>query len=343
MFLAQEFGPIPVPANSLNTILTPVAGWISLTNYEAGITGREQETDTELRIRRLNSLRVQGAATVEAIRARLLQEVPNVTSVTIFENVTMTQSDMDVTFSIDFVTGNNIDVIIDGNTVGTVVFTTDHLTTMNLIASMIASDAEVLSATVGGVGNREIEIIMEEGENIVLSFTITLGATQPTYTISGGRPPKSFEAVVVGGTDAAVAYQIWLTKPAGIETYGNTTVIIIDSQGNNQAINFSRAVPVYLWLLMTITLNPQETFPVNGLQLISNAILNYGNSLGIGIDVILQRLEAQAFLVPGVATATATIAKTYSLSDTPIYVSTDIDIGNTEVSTWDLSRIVVNI
>ncbi|MEM3318255.1 MAG: baseplate J/gp47 family protein, partial [Thermoplasmatales archaeon] len=106
LFLAQTYGPIPAPANSLTQIMTPISGWDSITNYQAGVTGRNIENDAEFRIRRLNSLRVQGSATVEAIRARLLQEVPNVTSVTIFENVTMTQSPMEVTFSIDFVSGN---------------------------------------------------------------------------------------------------------------------------------------------------------------------------------------------------------------------------------------------
>lgn len=342
-FLAQTFGPIPVPANTLTQILTPVAGWTSLTNYEAGVTGRNIETDAELRLRRLNSLRISGAATVEAIRARLLQEVAGVTSVTIFENVTMTQTDIEITFSIDFVSGNNIQVEADALPIGIVPFTADQITTMNLIADLIETRSEVASATVGGIGNRDIVVVLNEIQKINLSFTITGGATQPTYTIDGGLPPKSFEAVVEGGSDSDVALKIWQTKPAGIETYGNTSVVIVDSQGTNQLIKFSRAVPVYIWVNMTITLNPQETFPVNGFQLISEAILSYGNSLGIGLDVILQRLEAQAFLVSGVATATAQIAKTYSLADTPSYVSTDIDIGNTEISVWDLNRIIVSL
>ncbi len=342
-FLAQTYGPIPAPANSLTQIVTPIAGWTSINNFQAGVTGRNIETDAEFRLRRLNSLRLSGAATVEAIRARLLQEVPGVTSVTIFENVTLTQSPIEVTFSIDFVTGNNIEVFADALSLGIIPWTADQITTMNLIADLIESRPEVDTVAVGGVGNRQLTVTLNELQKINLSFTTTGGATQPTYTISGGLPPKSFESVVEGGTDQAVALKIWQTKPAGIETYGNTSVVIVDSQGTNQLIKFSRAVSVYLWVQMTITFNPQETFPANGFQLISNAILAYGNSLGIGLDVILQRLESQAFLVPGVATASAQIAKTYSLSDTPVYVSSDIDIGSTEISVWDLSRINVGL
>ena len=342
-FLAQTFGVIPAPANSMTEILTQIAGWDSITNPQAGVTGRNIETDAELRLRRASSLRVQGTATVEAIRARLLQDVPNVTSVTISENVTLTQSPIEIAFSIDFVALNNIEIFIDAISIGSVVFNTDQLTTMNLIKTLLETQSEINNVVVGGIGNRNLTITMNEIESIVLTFTITLGTTQPTYTLSRGLPPKSFECIVVGGTDQEVALKIWQTKPAGIETYGNTSIVIVDSQGNNQLIKFSRATIVYLFSQMIITLNPQETFPTNGFQLISDAILSYGNSLGIGLDVILQRLEAQAFLVSGVATATAQIAKTYSLSDTPVYVTTDIDILSTEISTWDLSRIEVTV
>lgn len=342
-FLAQNFGPIPAPANSLTQIVTFISGWNSLTNFEAGITGRNLETDEEFRLRRLNAIRIGGSATVEAIRARLLQEVTGVTSVTIYENVTLTQSPIETTFSIDFVVGNNIEVFADGLSIGVVPFSVDQLTTMGLIATLIETRNEVLSTSIGGIGNRRLTVTLKDAQELILDYVITGGVSQPTFVIAGGRPPKSFEAVVEGGSDSDIALKIWQNKPAGIETYGNQSIIIQDSQGTNQLIKFSRAVPVYMWLQMTITLNPQETFPANGLQMISNTILEYGNNLGIGIDVILQRLESLAFLTLGVATATAQIAKTYNLSDIPSYVSTDIDIGDFEISEWDLARILVTI
>ena len=89
-FLSQDFAPIPAPINTLVEILTPISGWISLNNFKAGVTGRYIETDAELRIRRNNSIRLLGAATVEAIRARLLQEGPGVTSAVVFENRDLT-------------------------------------------------------------------------------------------------------------------------------------------------------------------------------------------------------------------------------------------------------------
>lgn len=345
-FLAQSYGPIPVPANTLTEILTPVAGWTSLTNFQAGITGRNQETDEELRIRRARSLRVTGTATVEAIIARLLQEVPGVTSVLVFENVNITQTPILITFSSDFIAGNSVQVNLDGSNIGTVSFITDHLAMITAIANLIAAQPPISSVLVGGVGNRSLGISMNESQEVEIDFAIT-GGGAPTYVEAGGRPPKSFEAVVQGGSDQAVALKIWQVKPAGIQTYGNVNdgngIVIVDSQGNNQTIFFSRAIPVYIWVTVALTLNPQESFPVNGQQLVADSILAYGNSLGIGVDVFIQRVQAAVFAVPGIAGATVQLARTLNLSDTPTYASTDVPITETEISTWDLSRIFVSI
>ena len=342
-FLAQNYGPIAAPAGSLTEILTPVAGWQSLTNLDAGITGREQETDAELRLRREQSLHSLGAATVEAIRSRLLQEVPNVVSVTIFENVTMTQDPLSILFSADFVTGNAVQVDFEGNNIGTINYISSNLQVMNDVAALIESQPQILTATVGGVGNHELTLTMADSQDIEVDFNISGGASQPTYTQSGGRPPKSFETVVEGGTDQAVALKIWQLKPAGIQTFGNTHVVITDSQGNPQGIDFTRATSVYLWATVVLVLNPQETFPANGQELVADAIKAYGDTLGVGIDVFIQRVQAAVFTVPGIASATVQLARTPTPSTTPAYGSIDIDIGPTEISVWDLSRINVSI
>ena len=255
----------------------------------------------------------------------------------------MTQDPIEVTFSSDFVTGNVIVPVIDGLNLAPVNYATSHLATITNLAQELANRPEIDTATVGGTGNRSITVTMVEFQQIDLSFNITGGASQPTFNISGGRPPKSFEAVVQGGSDLAVAEKIWETKPAGIATFGNIAQPITDSQGNTQVINFSRATPVYIWVQVNLVLNPQEVFPVNGQQLVSQAILSYGNSLGIGVDVFLQRVLAQVFTVPGIASATVLLARTSTPTDTPSYLASDIIIGETEISTWDLGRIFVSI
>jgi hypothetical protein len=92
---------------------------------------------------------------------------------------------------------------------------------------------------------------------------------------------------------------IWLAKPAGIETDGAISVNVIDSQGETRVVKFSRptAVPIYV----SIDLDVDITFPDNGAALAQAAIIAWGNSLGIGQDVIVfPRLVAQLNSIPGI-------------------------------------------
>lgn len=86
-FLADDTGPIPVPATSLIEINTPVTGWNSVSNPTAGLTGRDIETDDELRLRRNQSI-IKGNATDEAIRSNVFNNITGVTSVTVTSNRT---------------------------------------------------------------------------------------------------------------------------------------------------------------------------------------------------------------------------------------------------------------
>lgn len=74
-------------AGTLTTIKTPIAGLTSVTNASDGVIGRLEETDAELRIRRREAISQSGGATIETIRAALL-EVDGVTQAKIYENTT---------------------------------------------------------------------------------------------------------------------------------------------------------------------------------------------------------------------------------------------------------------
>jgi uncharacterized phage protein gp47/JayE len=346
VFLSQDFGPIVAPVNTLTEMLTPISGWISINNLKAGVTGRFIETDAELRIRRNNSLRLLGAGTVESIRARLLQQVPGVISALVFENRTLTQEPILIVLNQDLVTGNTIVVVLNGTTLPTVTFATSHLATMNVIAALIQNQPEVVSATVGGTANRTITMDMATAIEVTMipnDFTVSGGASQATAVIKGGRVPKSFEAVVQGGTDADVANKIWTTKPAGIQTFGNTAFTITDSQDEFQVINFSRPTPIYIWVTVALTLYAEEVFPPNGQDLVAAAINTYGSTLGIGIDVLLQRVLAQIFSVPGIASGVMQIASTNEPGDAPLFGTADIVIAENEISVFDLTRITVTV
>lgn len=69
---AEDSGPIAAPTGSLTVIETPVIGLDSWTNEEDAELGTNQETDAELKLRRLQELQLAGAATIDAIRAAIL-------------------------------------------------------------------------------------------------------------------------------------------------------------------------------------------------------------------------------------------------------------------------------
>lgn len=117
-----------------------------------------------------------------------------------------------------------------------------------------------------------------------------------------GRPPHTFECVVQGGDTATIAETIWLAKPAGIDTDGNTSFDITDSQGQVHTIRFSRptAVPVYIIAQLTL----DDTYPVDGDTTVQQLLVAYGNSLGIGKElIVIPKLIAQIAGVQGIQDA----------------------------------------
>lgn len=251
-FTSVDLGAIDCSANTLTRIDTSLSGWTGLNNLVDGATGRDVETDTALRVRHRTSVRVAGAATLQAIKARILNDVASVTACQIFENRTH---------------------IVDGF----------------------------------------------------------------------GLPAHSFECIVSGGTNSAVAEKIYEVKPAGIETYGAISQTILDENGDGQLIRFSRPVTKYAWIKITVTsLNAEQILTTNAANVIKDAVVALGNAGEIGADIMLQKFYAAIFgSVQGVATATIEGAITTLSGDTPSYLSNYVGVGRTDLPVFDVSRVTV--
>jgi uncharacterized phage protein gp47/JayE len=83
---AVDTGSLQAPASSIDTIVTPVGGWTSVTNDAAAIPGRDIETDSELAIRMALSGQIIGSTTLGSIQARAA-EVSWVQYVHVYQNV----------------------------------------------------------------------------------------------------------------------------------------------------------------------------------------------------------------------------------------------------------------
>ena len=183
----------------------------------------------------------------------------------------------------------------------------------------------------------------------IASALLTLDGVTSAYvyendtdsTDADGRPPHSIEAVVNGGNADDIGLTIWQKKAAGIDTYGSYSVSVNDSQGFSHTINYNRPIVVPVWLDITVTEYPEEALPPNASTLISEAALNFGNTLTVGNDVILQRFMGAIYSAcAGIGYITITAATGIPAG---AYSSNNISIDARHVATFDASRIQVTI
>jgi uncharacterized phage protein gp47/JayE len=252
VFTALKLGAYSLPANALTKIDSSIVGWDEVNNLVPGSIGRFVETDEELRERHAISVRVTGAATTQAIRARLLADVDSVEYVAIYENRT-----------------NEVD-----------------------------------------------------------SFNM---------------PAHSFEVVVSGGANQSIADKIFEIKPAGIETYGNTSIQVFDENGDIQLCKFSRPSEKFAWIRVSVNaLNAEEVLTSQVAQSIKEAVLAYGELLNIGEDIITQRFFGPIYsATSGIGSITVESAITVLITDTPSYSTANISVNRSERSLFDISRISV--
>jgi uncharacterized phage protein gp47/JayE len=162
-------GPLPLPTNALNAIVTPVAGWESVRNRFPGTEGRDIETDTAFRLRREQSLKLAGQNTIESITSRLRQ-LPGVLS----QRVTVNNTN--VTDS-EGVPPHTIRAIVDGGT-------DDEIarTLFTYVAAGIgyfgAVEVEVLSEVTG----TEFLVQFDRPVNVPYYVTVTIQGSPSTPT-----------------------------------------------------------------------------------------------------------------------------------------------------------------
>ncbi len=147
-------------------------------------------------------------------------------------------------------------------------------------------------------GSATVPSIEDSLRNVTGVTSARVFENRSFVTDGDGRPPKSFESIVIGGDDSAVAQQIYDSKPAGIETYGITnSETVLDSLGNQAEdsdgtpllINFTRPQPVHLAFEVEFTKYDEESFPTGGEAGIATALETWANAQGVDTDIIPSR------------------------------------------------------
>lgn len=250
-FTAGSSGAQTCLEGELDSVSSPVTGWVSVYNYQEGVLGTDLEGDTALRLRREQASRsIKARGTDPSVAAHLVEDVPGVTSAVVTSN--------------------------------------------------------------------------------------RRNATDET-----GRPPKSFEALVVGGDDTAVAQCIHQNQASGIQSYGNTSIPITDDNGDEQIISFSRPVPWYLWIKVSYSAYDEEALSTEGE--IVQAIMDWATrEYTVGKDVIPDRIKGGLYRgTTGIGSSTIQVAVTRTATATPHYSSGPITIARGEYAVPDSSRISI--
>ena len=149
-----------------------------------------------------------------------------------------------------------------------------------------------------------------------------------------GLPPHSIEVVAYGGLNSDIANVIYAKLGAGIQTFGEITVPVITSSGSTKNIRFNRPQPVQVYVRID-NLSTDDTFPMNGRDLIRAAVVAYIGSeenggVGVGETLYHQKLPGILYTVSGVL-------------DFDIYIGTDPeDMKQENIEVTSRSKVVTS-
>lgn len=168
----------------------------------------------------------------------------------------------------------------------------------------------------------------------VTSVTIYENRTDETVD---GLKPHSFQAIVFGGDEEAIARTILNVAPLGIDTNGDICVRIEDSEGAAQDVCFSRPHEVQIYVKVIIKEYNEEILPGDAIDKIKNIVVERIGKLSMGNDVIYQRLLGPIYSgVDGISYIECSVSK-----DGKTYKQENISIERNELAVTKLANVTV--
>lgn len=344
-FTAEATGPIRANAGTLNQIETVIAGWTACTNGDDAVLGSDIETDSALRLRRLQSLQTIGAATVNAIYSRVLQQVVGVSDVSVVEN------DSDVTDS-EGRPPHSVHCVVDGGTDQDVA---DKLWAIK--AAGIATHGSTVVSVEDSQGYSH-DVAFDRSSEVDIWFHVILSVTDD---FDQGAKQK-----VVVTVDSVLSLYLYTTTVNGIVfqyTSDASATVLEIAAGLAAAVNAGSGAN---YVVVTATDNGDGTFDLeadyagcpftyavpaelSAVHTVSNAgdqgaiidaIVAYAaTTQDIGVDVIRSR-----YFVPVNDASAETLSIDIRLAETPQPVATaNIDILSNERASVDSSHVTVEI
>lgn len=215
----------------------------------------------------------------------------------------------------------------------------------NLVAGSTGSDRESdaeyrqrLKNSLGaGDGKATLNAIKSALLNDVPGVTLAEVLENDTMVDTDAIDAKSILCIVDGGLEQEIAQMIWDTKAGGISTSGDILVTAYDSNGRPHGVYFSRSGRTGVYIRVRVDkLNPEEQLPANIVSLIEDGVAKYFATLGLGDDVVIQRIYGHVYdNTTGIAKMTITASTdgtTFTANDIVIPETGSAQLTSTEVT-----------
>ena len=252
--------------------------------------------------------------------------------------------------------GGTVDVNMESEEVDAIEADAGTLTDIKTPVFGLVSASNALAAIVGRaeetdteLRKRQSETTQASGKNNADSLFGQLKNTtgvidalvleNKTDTVdSNGIPPHQFECIVESGQPEDIADVVWANTPQGINSHGDESETVVDEQGFNQTVYFTRPIEVPIYIDIEIVTDTDK-FPTTGESDIKENVVDYGQSnFQISDDVLYSRFFTPINETPGVLSITLTIGTAPAPTGT-----VNIPIAINEISSYDIANVGVTI
>ena len=216
-----------------------------------------------------------------------------------------------------------------------------------LLVRRIEEVANPSDSTLGALEAKLSEVQSPvNGQPVSVVVSISVFENTSSYPDAFGRPPRSIEAVVqfvaLSGADLTNARQafaetLFTAKAGSIATYTATgnSALVTGPRGEINTMRWSEVADVPVYVSATVLLDPSAAYP--GDQALKEALLAYGQTLGVGAEVFPNRLLVVIMGTVGVIDCPSL---TVGLAPSPM-TEVPITFGSRQIAKFDTAFITI--
>ena len=173
----------------------------------------------------------------------------------------------------------------------------------------------------------------------VSGVTLAKVIENDTMATVNSIPPKAIHTIVSGGLEQDIADAIWKYKGAGIATYGSIAITVYDRYEKPHLVNFSRPTEVDIYVKVDVVLlDTEEPLPATVVDAIKQGVVAYGATLGLGDDVITQRIYGYIYAnTTGIGKMTITVS-----TDGTTFAESNISVAENSFASFSAANVEVS-